>query len=170
MAETWLLSNVSEGACGPGGRLALAAAILAAAQNLTLDLTGDTWSHTITPGVPSQIHEAGTVLATLFLRKTGLGNGVVNVEVERWDSGCNRQETLVNVNQTVTTGAYTAYNFANVITQKVAWLPDDLLMCIVRLVSGGPIALQYNQSGPTPSRVILPDLQIGRPWYVYANS
>lgn len=114
------------------------------------------------------MYEAGTWSARLYLKKDVVfGDATVNVVVARYNSSCVEQEQMVNENQSITTLGFLEYLFRGS-AGLMAFNVGDMLLCIVKLATGDPATIQYDQNPALPvSRITLPDIRTFRPHEYY---
>lgn len=167
MALTLYLRDSAGEACGPGTRKDLSTVQGASPATMDLDATGDTWNIVSPFGLGGiRLRAPGDWKAYLVLKKTGLTNGTCNVKIQRRNSSCVLQETLLDEDITVTSTSFVLHTVTDSSSGNTPFYLGDLLLLILT-ETGGTVILEYDQAGLSTSRIDIPDPAAGPQWYYH---
>ncbi|MFQ6027167.1 MAG: hypothetical protein ACE5Q6_06725 [Dehalococcoidia bacterium] len=156
--ETWYLRATAGTACGVGDREALNQTVGSAVSTKALDGTGDTWNRAESP---ARDIAAGD-WQVLFDATTDSGGGPPNrvtVLVQRRDSGCNVQQTIINEEITLSEGT-AEYQTSNADPGEVSFADGDILTLTLTQTTGNQtVTVRYagTAGGDADSRLTHPD-------------
>ena len=156
--ETWYLRSAAGAACGSGVRESLNQTAGSAATTTVLNGTGDTWNRTET----ARTIGAGN-WQVLFDAATGSGGGPgnrVTVLVERRNSDCVVQQTIINEEVDLTKGTTQEYSTATTDPGNVDFAAGDILTVTLTQTRGNQtVTLRYEgaASSDADSRLVHPD-------------